>query len=224
MGIVLTDTGPYRGGMTECYHGPCDIYNPNNDKQINWKFFLHTTQTLIDTVIDLTEATCNMPKNSHKVNLEYKDSRTDLNQKYGTKEMISSEANANHENKTSKESQKSNTMKHRQNNKQLFTSKQGRLDDSTLLAYTGEVDISREIKIATYSENNKIIKYRFDQNTVPEISQTKRDNLSLFYPATNVDNSFFTWINLPRSSYKKMSNHCYPMCHIKNIITGRLYQ
>ena len=25
--VVLHDTGANRGGMEECYHGPCDIYD-----------------------------------------------------------------------------------------------------------------------------------------------------------------------------------------------------
>ena len=25
--VVLHDTGASRGGMEDCYHGPCDIYN-----------------------------------------------------------------------------------------------------------------------------------------------------------------------------------------------------
>ena len=73
--VVHVFVGPYRGGMTECYHGPCDIYNPRKKNSINWTFFLHTTQTLIgkdeikfnfllsdllfpDTVVELSESRC----------------------------------------------------------------------------------------------------------------------------------------------------------------------
>ena len=41
--------GANRGGMRECYHGPCDIYDHKNQEnnKINWKFLVQTTQTLI---------------------------------------------------------------------------------------------------------------------------------------------------------------------------------
>ena len=47
--VVLHDTGASRGGMTECYHGPCDIYNhrEQHKNNINWDFLLSTTQTII---------------------------------------------------------------------------------------------------------------------------------------------------------------------------------
>ena len=41
--------GSNRGGMEECYHGPCDIYNhtDKNKNNISWDFLVKTTQTLI---------------------------------------------------------------------------------------------------------------------------------------------------------------------------------
>ena len=46
--IVLHDTGPHRGGMEDCYHGPCDIYDHQQaGGGVNWDFLLQTTQTLI---------------------------------------------------------------------------------------------------------------------------------------------------------------------------------
>ena len=45
--------GANRGGMRECYHGPCDIYDHKNQEnnKINWKFLVQTTQTLIGRYI-----------------------------------------------------------------------------------------------------------------------------------------------------------------------------
>ena len=45
----LTFVGGHRGGMTECYHGPCDIYNhkEKHKNNIQWNFLVRTTQTLI---------------------------------------------------------------------------------------------------------------------------------------------------------------------------------
>ena len=48
LALILT-IGSNRGGMEECYHGPCDIYNhADKDKNnISWDFLVKTTQTLI---------------------------------------------------------------------------------------------------------------------------------------------------------------------------------
>jgi len=56
--IVLTDTGPARGRMRQCYHAACDIYNPKEKGSINWRFLGQTVQTLIDTVVSLSHAAC----------------------------------------------------------------------------------------------------------------------------------------------------------------------
>ena len=47
--VVLHDTGANRGGMKECYHGPCDIYDHKNleNNNIDWDFLVQTTQSLI---------------------------------------------------------------------------------------------------------------------------------------------------------------------------------
>jgi len=62
--VVLHDTGGHRGGMKECYHGPCDIYNhkEKHKNNIQWDFLVKTTQTLIDVVRDLSEAKCKSRK------------------------------------------------------------------------------------------------------------------------------------------------------------------
>ena len=47
--IFETFVGGHRGGMKECYHGPCDIYNhkEKHKNNIQWDFLVKTTQTLI---------------------------------------------------------------------------------------------------------------------------------------------------------------------------------
>ena len=44
--ILLSDLGPYRGYMRDCYHAACDNFNLTS-KNINWKFYSHTVQALI---------------------------------------------------------------------------------------------------------------------------------------------------------------------------------
>ena len=46
--ILLSDVGPYRGYMRQCYHAECDNYNTNKTN-INWEFYTHTVQSLIGT-------------------------------------------------------------------------------------------------------------------------------------------------------------------------------
>lgn len=47
--MVWIFIGANRGGMEDCYHGPCDIYDHKDQKnnKINWSFLVQTTQTLI---------------------------------------------------------------------------------------------------------------------------------------------------------------------------------
>merc|ERR1719150_2386606 len=61
--IVLTDTGPSRGKMRQCYHAACDIYNFRDSGDINWKFFTQTVQSLIDTVVSLSHSSCRTKRN-----------------------------------------------------------------------------------------------------------------------------------------------------------------
>ena len=44
--ILLSDLGPYRGYMRDCYHARCDNFNLTR-QTINWKFYSHTVQALI---------------------------------------------------------------------------------------------------------------------------------------------------------------------------------
>ena len=44
--ILLSDVGPYRGYMRQCYHAECDNYNTTKN-HIHWDFYTHTVQSLI---------------------------------------------------------------------------------------------------------------------------------------------------------------------------------
>lgn len=68
--IVLTDTGPYRGNMRNCYHSPCDTWDPEKKERINWNFYLHTVQSLIDTVVELTGAQCRSRRKFNDISTE----------------------------------------------------------------------------------------------------------------------------------------------------------
>ncbi|CAG7784783.1 unnamed protein product [Allacma fusca] len=54
--VLMTDTGPYRGNMRNCYHTVCDgpevSLNANPD---NIKFLEKITQALTDTIVDMSE-------------------------------------------------------------------------------------------------------------------------------------------------------------------------
>ena len=57
--VLFTDTGPYRGVMTQCYHRDCDSARMKNVTQFaSYEFLGVTTQTVIDSVTDLTKAQC----------------------------------------------------------------------------------------------------------------------------------------------------------------------
>ena len=57
--VLFTDTGPYRGVMTQCYHRDCDSARMKNVTQFaSYEFLGVTTQTVIDSVTDLSKAQC----------------------------------------------------------------------------------------------------------------------------------------------------------------------
>ncbi|TRY61476.1 hypothetical protein TCAL_04393 [Tigriopus californicus] len=57
--ILLTDTGPDRGQMQECYHNPCDsVRNGFRARFANYDFYAHTIQAVLDTALDITQGTC----------------------------------------------------------------------------------------------------------------------------------------------------------------------
>ena len=57
--VLLTDTGPFRGVMARCYHSPCDdIPDLLPAGSENLPFLAHTTQALVNTLVDLSGATC----------------------------------------------------------------------------------------------------------------------------------------------------------------------
>ncbi|XP_037078182.1 uncharacterized protein LOC119099179 isoform X2 [Pollicipes pollicipes] len=57
--VLLTDTGPFRGVMARCYHAECDsarvMHHANAD---NLPFLTHSTQALVNTLVDLGGARC----------------------------------------------------------------------------------------------------------------------------------------------------------------------
>ncbi|XP_076303954.1 uncharacterized protein LOC143222025 isoform X2 [Tachypleus tridentatus] len=54
--VLLTDTGPFRGRMRECYHAPCDDARFLTKENI--EFLRKTTDALVLTLLDLGEGTC----------------------------------------------------------------------------------------------------------------------------------------------------------------------
>ena len=57
--VLLTDTGPYRGVMSGCYHSHCDdVPLLIRAAEHNVPFLEHTTQALVNTLVDLSGATC----------------------------------------------------------------------------------------------------------------------------------------------------------------------
>jgi len=243
--IVLTDTGPYRGGMTECYHGPCDIYNPRKKNSINWTFFLHTTQTLIDTVVELSESRCKTKRSyqfasnevDNAVFIERNNVKlNDFNEekaKTSPNRTITPEISTN---KTiplltdkpimSEKSEISNLVfnhKARLNDKTLSefsTSK----ESTSLLAYTGDNHISQVSSSSTSNRRADIIKYKLNplyplpHTYLPQAQSSLMFSPNLFYAGTNRDNPFFTRITLPRVPYQRLVPVCHPFCHIGRIV------
>ncbi|XP_022251391.1 uncharacterized protein LOC106467485 isoform X2 [Limulus polyphemus] len=54
--VLLTDTGPFRGRMRECYHAPCDDARFLTKENI--EFLRKTTDALVLTLLDLGGGTC----------------------------------------------------------------------------------------------------------------------------------------------------------------------
>jgi len=58
-GVLFTDTGPYRGAMRQCYHRECDSKRRKfKGSFASYDFLAQTVQTVIDTVSDLSRASC----------------------------------------------------------------------------------------------------------------------------------------------------------------------
>jgi len=72
--VLMTDTGPYRGLMKNCYHRDCDSFRLMGKTGFaNYEFLSMTVQTIIDTVTELSGATCHASKRARKVKESYKD-------------------------------------------------------------------------------------------------------------------------------------------------------
>merc|ERR1719193_1417297 len=66
--VLLTDTGPYRGAMRECYHNVCDTAENGQKKHFaNYDFFAKTVQLVIDTITDMSQAVCTKSKRASQV-------------------------------------------------------------------------------------------------------------------------------------------------------------
>jgi len=58
-GVLFTDTGPYRGAMRQCYHRECDSKRRKfKGSFASYDFLAQTVQTVIDTVSELSGASC----------------------------------------------------------------------------------------------------------------------------------------------------------------------
>jgi hypothetical protein len=61
--IHITDTGPARGIMERCYHNECDTASFNMTEGFaNLEFLTKVTQSMIDTLIDVSNAKCHSTK------------------------------------------------------------------------------------------------------------------------------------------------------------------
>ena len=67
--MLLTDTGPLRGGMRACYHRQCDTARPGTPAWADYSFLARTVQTVIDSVADLSRAAC--PASPHLAGLQH---------------------------------------------------------------------------------------------------------------------------------------------------------
>ena len=58
--VLLTDTGPERGVMGDCYHRECDTgrLGETLNNEDNFDFLSVTVQTLIDSVVEMSGAEC----------------------------------------------------------------------------------------------------------------------------------------------------------------------
>merc|ERR1711894_668780 len=57
--ILLTDTGPSRGKMIECYHNACDsVRGPYDANFANMEFYQQIVQTLLNSIIELSKSQC----------------------------------------------------------------------------------------------------------------------------------------------------------------------
>jgi len=65
--VLITDTGPYRGVMQECYHQACDSSLDNAKlKFADKRFLARTCQALIDSTISLSQSVCHQIHSSQR--------------------------------------------------------------------------------------------------------------------------------------------------------------
>jgi len=69
--ILLTDTGPLRGRMVECYHQACDsVRGPYTGSFADMDFYEHTVQALLNTMVEMSKSQC---LNTNYLNLFYSE-------------------------------------------------------------------------------------------------------------------------------------------------------
>jgi len=57
--ILISDTGPLRGQMVECYHQACDsVRGPYTGSFADMDFYEHTVQTLLNTMLEMSKSQC----------------------------------------------------------------------------------------------------------------------------------------------------------------------
>jgi len=66
--VLLTDMGPYRGLMKDCYHKACDSKRGRHGGHFaNYDFFAKTVQTVVDAVTDMAGAVCTKSKRASEL-------------------------------------------------------------------------------------------------------------------------------------------------------------
>ena len=79
--LHLSDTGPARGIMRRCYHGPCDDahFNRTQTNFASMDLLAKVTQTAIDMLMDFRGTSCGgggRPMTSEPTNFNFYDKRT----------------------------------------------------------------------------------------------------------------------------------------------------
>ena len=215
--------------MATCYHGPCDIYHPTRENQINWEFFLQTTQALIgkehisrwflfwwhftitDTVVGLSEAKCKARLMKTEDNEVVKNSMVNkIVEKLPTVSVSVVTHDTTSENIKQKVMEQQSDTNYRQNDK-LFTNYRASQTSNSILAYTGNTQLEKEDMQEAARTRADVMLYKLEQsNQVP-------DSPNMFYVGDNMDNPYFTRVTLP-SKYKYLLSHCHPVCDIGSII------
>ena len=67
----MNNEGPYRGVMSHCYHRDCDSVRTQKKTQFaSYDFLSMTSQTVIDSIINLSNAQCSASTRAEKLRSE----------------------------------------------------------------------------------------------------------------------------------------------------------